>query len=509
MTSSRPLPPESDLAPQADGAPSPLWQVLPCWLVSALIHLVAILVLGLWVLEVDRRPKPLVLSAVVSEMRAEEHLDQLGAMVDLEAAVPDELPVVSEPAPAETRASESFASVEPPPGELLGPPTLDSLPSGQLEPGQVLAGRDPRLRGRLALREGGTSETEAAVNRALQWLAQHQNSDGSWSLNRFNKAGDCNGQCGDSGIDSDTSGTALGLLPFLGAGQTHLRGDHTMVVALGLRWLIEHQGENGDLRGRGNGNMYAHGQAAIALCEVYALTQADNLRQPAQKSIDFIVAAQHDEGGWRYKPNEPSDLSVVGWQLMALRSAQMAYLKVPPETLTRTNQFLNSVQMSSRVGRYSYMPGGHPSETMTAEGLLCRQYSGWRHNHPVLNNGVQALLIDHLPKRDRVNMYYWYYGTQVMHHMGGSPWEKWNGALRDMLVAMQERTGHQAGSWTPRSSHDPQGGRLYMTSLATLTLEVYYRHLPLYRGIAAEQDTIAAQHDKRKKAQRRSQRQID
>ncbi|HEX7450273.1 MAG TPA: prenyltransferase/squalene oxidase repeat-containing protein [Pirellulales bacterium] len=474
-----------------------VWRMLPCWLVSALIHMVAILVLGVWMLKVDERPGPLALSAIVSEIRAEDEIDHLGATLDLEDIQPAEMPIDTEPAPADTALSNEIAAVESPQADLLAGPELSSLPSGKLEPGQVLAGRDPRLRGQLALREGGTSETEAAVNRALVWLARHQSPEGSWSLNHFNQAGDCAGRCGDPGVESDTSGTALGLLPFLGAGQTHLRGEYTMVVARGLRWLIDHQGKDGDLRGRGRGNMYAHGQAAIALCEAYALTQADNLRQPAQKSIDFIVAAQHDEGGWRYQPKEPGDLSVVGWQLMALRSAQMAYLKIPAETLTRTNRFLNSVQTSPSSGQYCYMPGGHPSETMTAEGLLCRQYSGWRHNHPALNKGVQGLLINHLPKSGRVNMYYWYYGTQVMHHMGGDAWQKWNGALRDMLVAMQERTGHQDGSWTPQSAHDPQGGRLYMTSLATLTLEVYYRHLPLYRGVAADHEP-AAKSRKRK-----------
>lgn len=88
-----------------------LWRVLPCWLASALIHMVAILVLGLWMLRVEMRHAPLVLSATVSETRGEDHLDQLGATVDLETPEPAELPVVSEPAPAESRPSESFAAV--------------------------------------------------------------------------------------------------------------------------------------------------------------------------------------------------------------------------------------------------------------------------------------------------------------------------------------------------------------------------------------------------------------
>jgi hypothetical protein len=234
--------------------------------------------------------------------------------------------------------------------------------------------------------------------------------------------------------------------------------------------------------------MYAHGQATIALCEAYALSQAELLKDPAQRAVNFIVAAQHSQGGWRYGPGQAGDLSVVGWQMMALRSAQMAYLQVPQETFLKANRFLNAVQASSRIGQYCYMPGGQPTPIMTAEGLLCRQYSGWKHNHPVLNNGVEQLLKHHLPGASNPYMYYWYYGTQVMHHMGGRPWQAWNGALRDLLVSMQSTTGHEAGSWAPGGGHDQQGGRLYMTALAVCTLEVYYRHLPLYKHSAAASD---------------------
>jgi hypothetical protein len=322
------------------------------------------------------------------------------------------------------------------------------------------------------------------VAKGLEWIAQHQNIDGSWSLHNFQHAGECNGRCGNPGMNSDTAGTALALLPFLGSGQTHLRGGYNLPVARGLRWLMDHQKADGDLRGAGGGTMYAHGQATIALCEAYALTRSENLRVPSQKALDFIVAAQHEGGGWRYQPGEPGDLSVVGWQMMALRSGQMAYLNVPPETFVKANQFLNSVQVSPRMGKYSYVPRGGPTPIMTAEGLLCRQYSGWRHNHPVLKNGVDELLKNHLPTANNVYMYYWYYGTQVMHHMGGDHWRGWNKALRDLLVSLQSNDGHEAGSWAPGGGHDPQGGRLYMTALAVCTLEVYYRHMPLYRHAA-------------------------
>ena len=231
------------------------------------------------------------------------------------------------------------------------------------------------------------------------------------------------------GNESDTAGTALAHVAVLGHGQTHLQGDYTDTVARGLHWLVEAEGYDGDLRGRGNGRMYAHGQAAIALCEAYALTQDKQLADPAQRAIDYIVRAQHRRGGWRYEPGQAGDTSVVGWQLMALRHAQMAYLKVPTDSFTKAAKFLDSVQTQPSIGLYTYMPGGGTTPAMTAEGLLCRQYSGWKRNDSAMTGGIRWLLKQNPPRADNVNMYYWYYATQVMHHVGGSPWQEWNGQL--------------------------------------------------------------------------------
>jgi hypothetical protein len=345
--------------------------------------------------------------------------------------------------------------------------------------------RDPRLRAEVVTKEGGTTLTEAAVARGLRWLANHQNSDGSWSISGFHRAGNC--ECnGDGAYGGKSPGTALAMLPFLGAGQTHLTGKYRGTVSRGLKWLIENQDADGDLRAGSNGNegMYTHGQAAIVLCEAFAMTGDEALRIPAQKSVDFIVAAQYRDGGWRYSPGPRSqrgDTSVVGWQLMALQSARSANLTIPDETWGMADLYLDSVQHNGG-SRYSYQAGGGPTNVMTAEALLCRMYLGWAMDKPGLTEGVQWLAESHLP-RENQNHYYWYYGTQVMHHHGGPEWEAWNLRMRDILCETQETRGHLAGSWAPRGEHSGAGGRIYCTALSICTLEVYYRHLPIFRQI--------------------------
>ncbi len=485
---------------------------LPSWLISALLHMALLILLAMVLdMKVESGDPPLVFSTRVADNPS------LGAEKGEPEDDPLEFTKKGDPETKEEEKPEPEAKKQPEPkpepkapspdpgekpGESKSP--IPIAPNPTTGEGGVLAGRtgSPEARTQRTEKEGGTKLSEAAVARGLDWLAQHQNSDGSWSLHAFHRAGNCNGRCKNPGVQSDTAATGLALLPFLGVGETHKKrdgkysdvigdGKYRDVVENGLTWLVRNQRRDGDLRGAGQGRMYAHGQAAIALCEAYAMTRDEDLRGPAQSALDFIVKAQHSQGGWRYDPGQAGDVSVVGWQYMALRSGQMGYLSVPSETLERAGEFISSCKTDRYGGQYTYQPGvNYPLPAMTAEALLCRQFGGWSSDHQGLIEGCRWLLRTNPPARSKPNMYYWYYATQMMHHMGGSQWNEWNGKMRDMLIGMQETRGHEAGSWTPLRggdrSFDTEGGRLYMTALAVCTLEVYYRHLPLYRSGAVE-----------------------
>lgn len=355
----------------------------------------------------------------------------------------------------------------------------------------AVAGRTAAARGALVSKYGGTAESEAAVAAGLQWLARHQFEDGGW---RFDHAAhpECNGKCSQNGNmpECRTAATGLALLAFLGAGQTHRDGRYQQVVERGLAFLKSagvSTSEGFDLRGKpadnhNHASFYAHAIAAIALCEAWAMTRDEELQSPAQRALDFIVAAQDPGGGgWRYSPRQAGDTSVVGWQIMALKSGENAGLKVPSDTYLLARKFLDKVQKAGG-SRYVYISGSDrsPSASMTAVGLLCRMYLGWRPSHPNVKNGAQYL---GTVRPSRNDMYYNYYATQVLHHYGGDEWTKWNEFLREHLIKTQrkEKDGHLAGSWDIADPHGGSGGRLYMTCLAVMTLEVYYRHLPLYQ----------------------------
>jgi hypothetical protein len=365
----------------------------------------------------------------------------------------------------------------------FGPPVSRPGPGPGPQGGQNSFG--PRGNHSVGGKGGPTKPSERAVAGALVWLVRHQLADGSWSLGNYVQRCSDKTCTGPGNIDADPGATALGLLPFLAAGQTHRTGPNKAAVAKGLAWLIRHQQPDGYLAKGCTQPMYSHGLATIALCEAFGMTGDKTVGYAAQGAVNFIMKAQNPAtGGWRYNPGDDGDTSVLGWQLMALKSAHMAGLSVGGSIFGGTSKWLDACQHGVNHSEYGYRPDIGPSPTMTAVGLLCRQYLGAARDCPMLHDGVQYLMQLQPDPRAPPNVYYFYYASQVMHNMSGPDWDTWNRRMRKLLVDTQQRDPRTCanGSWDPAT--DPwgkQGGRLMVTSLSALTLEIYYRYLPLYK----------------------------
>jgi hypothetical protein len=469
-----------------------LFAAVPSWAISMLVHLVAFLILAFITLGADIEKVANVLSVAnaseIEEVEDFELLDELEPLDVQEISTAQPIMQTSVEMPSEVTEVEvstdldaAAIQVELSDFSETTAPKNDLMKEIGAMTGSALEGRGMKARGQLVKQNGGSEGSEKAVAMALKWLAAHQHSDGSWDF----QIGPC--PCSHKGSMQKcyTGATAMALLPFLGSGQTHLEGQYKNTVGRGLAYLVRNEKPNGSLI-QGGGSMYAHGLASITLCEAYAMTQDRKLMAPAQASIAFICYAQDPVGGgWRYQPRQPGDTSVVGWQLMALKSGHMAYLQVPPNTVAGAIKFLNTVQTNSGANYGYASPGGGPATT--AVGLLCRMYLGWKKEEPALDRGVEWLGARGPSKSD---LYYNYYATQVMRHYGGDDWTKWNSVMRDLAVNSQVKSGHMAGSWdVPGRGHaNESGGRLYCTSMNTMILEVYYRHMPIYAKEASEED---------------------
>ncbi|MFM8954032.1 MAG: prenyltransferase/squalene oxidase repeat-containing protein, partial [Planctomycetaceae bacterium] len=339
---------------------------------------------------------------------------------------------------------------------------------------------------------------DAIVARGLEFLVRSQQADGRWSLGRF-----AGGTAADvPKLESETAATGLALLCFLGAGHDHFDGPYRDTVRRGLESLIAAQKPDGDLYvpadelSNSCAWLYSHGIAAMALCEAVGMTGDARVKPAATQACRFIAASQHpDRGGWRYTPRSDADLSVSGWMLVALRAGSLAGLDTEPRALSGVRTLLDAAVVPGDPARSLYNPRNpqqRPSRLssacMTAVGAVMRLHTGAQPADPKVMAAARALTsvpAAYGSATDKTrDAYLWYYASQVLVHTGGPDWDRWYRGLVGTLASTQDTAGAKSGSWDPLGPQPdrwgPFGGRLYVTALHLLALEVPYRHLPTY-----------------------------
>ena len=453
-------------------------------LVSAAVHGAILVAFALWLIEVHRYDDgdPLLVSwlrpAPAGGTTASPKRQPVRVAINLGPGV------IIEGPKSEPKTGESDAT-----GAARGPAVKPVDVSQTLKRRLPNTGKEPVV--------GGSDDAQQAIRRGLDWLKRVQLGDGRWELHQGYP------DAGSPTIKTDTGATGLALLALLGDGHTPRQGEFADVVERGLNWLKEIQDpETGDLHdmryeeGR-QPAVYSHALATIAMCEALALTGDDDLREPAERAVQYLLASQHpDDGGWKYRPifrESNGDLSVTGWALMALHTARMAGIDVPQADFEKASAFLDSVQEDGGA-RYKYEPL-HPKErvtpALTAEGLLCRQWLGWPKDQPAQIEGVRYILSEpFLPEWSggRRNVYAWYYTAQTLHNRGGDEWRNWYLPTRDLIVKHQAKSGSAKirGTWHPTKppgmgeEYGEKAGRLYVTAMCLLILETPTRHAPIY-----------------------------
>ena len=455
-------------------------------------------------------------------------------------------PVISEPLMSSVRSRDDAISVH----EIGGSGAFMAIGGGSSGGGIFGPRRSTNDKKMAIQRNGGSRGAENAVNASLIWFKRHQSPDGHWDAESYYQNCSDGTKCEPGNVpdqsdeEYDIAVTSYALLCFLGAGHDHRNSaTYKTTVKRGLKWLVAQQTKGGGTLGKRN---YDRAIAAMALAEAFAMTGDPELRGPAQKAIDVILAQQNQDAshgglGWFYQgPSMQNDSSVSGWNVMALKSALAAGLRVgnsmngaktwldkawraanttelvkngvafqdaasmtvkdksrfPYLWTTGDTQVAVSggpspmVQKDSKTGRELPLEGGNGiaakvasayggSHSLECVGLVCGVFLGRTAGDPMVESLANTVMAHQMPTKYPCNTYSMYYNTLAIFQVGGERWKTWNASVRDMLVNSQ-RTSDDCfnGSWDWQGTvfHGSHTGRTLSTAYNTLCLEIYYRY---------------------------------
>ena len=322
----------------------------------------------------------------------------------------------------------------------------------------------------LAQAQGPTAkQVDRSIIRALKYLSASQNRSGAWAIR--------------SGGES-VALTSLSIMAFMAAGHVPGEGPYGDQLLRGVRWVLDHQKNNGMFVFRaGHGPMYAHGISTLMLAEVAGMVDkslARRIRDALEKAVVLIIKAQlvpkgiQHAGGWRYQINSnDSDLSVTGWQLLALRAARNIGCDVPKKSIDLAVAY---VRRCASPGGFGYHPGHGVTATRTGTGILCLEICG-EHKAKETMNAAANLMRRPLGFDDSFYFYGVYYCTVGMFQVGGQYWER----TRDHITSQLLRIQRGDGRWEASNGNEHTYGAVYATSLSVLALAVEYQYLPIYQ----------------------------
>ena len=339
------------------------------------------------------------------------------------------------------------------------------------------------------------------IDAGLQWLKNHQDDDGKWDCDCFDKHDDPSSDVRDGlgNATKDVGVTSLALLAFLGDGSTIRSGPYAPVIKKGVSWLRKQQDSATGLFGQAASHdfIYDHAIATYAMCEASGLSGYLSLRDVAQGGINYLESHRNPYSVWRYQPRDnDNDTSVTGWCIMAYESGEFFKLAVKEEALKLCAQWLD--QVSDPSGLHGYTKQGelsarkgseHAAEypvdkgaAMTAVGLFCRFLLNQDPKETPVMTAAADLILSKPPIWDEsagtIDHYYWYHATHALFQMGGTHWTTWQKALEGAVVDNQRLDKAQKnlyGSWDPKCAWGEDGGRVYSTAILVLTLEAPHR----------------------------------
>ena len=335
----------------------------------------------------------------------------------------------------------------------------------------ILPALGPRRAGAATSPDGTVPpRVDAAISRGLAFLARQQGADGA-----FDPGG------------PRVATTGLGVLAFLSAGQTPDVGKYGLNLRSAIEWLVSRQASDGYF-GAGDRGMYSHAISTLALAEAYGVetgaARRVRLHSALVRSVAIILAAQDAPksapvfvGGWRYERNSPdSDLSLPGWNVLALRAARDVGIVIPEANVQKAGEFVLRCLDPVSKG-FGYQPGNAAQPGDTAIGLLCLDVLGVGAANEAATNAAKKYLLAHPVDPESAFAYYGtYYVAQAAFQHGGDAWATFGRTTLERVVRTQDKDG----GW-PQSKGGQEPGRVYATAMSVATLTAVYRLLPVFQ----------------------------
>lgn len=308
------------------------------------------------------------------------------------------------------------------------------------------------------------------IEKGLNYLAQTQNQNGSWTCRVGYKLNETY-----QGEEYDNVGiTAIAGIAFLAHGSVPGRGKYGANIEKALQFVLSCVRETDGYITKYGTRMYEHGFATLFLAEVYGMSRREDIKGKLKKSTQLIINSQNPDGGWRYQPSPiDADISVTVTILQSLRAARNVGIAVPKEVIDKAVGYVKRSQRPDGAFNYQLIEPSRVSFPLVAAGVTALMSAG-EYNTPEVQKGIRYMMDPrNMPSIYGDYHYYYghYYAAQVMFQAGGKNWQQYFQRVQNEIITQQQPDG----SWID------DVGSPYATAMATIILQIPNDYLPIFQ----------------------------